>query len=320
MSTEKVKGWRSPGIRRLLNILGLLLTLAALFFAFQRVWSIGRADWEAFLAVDLLLVILFGTVLHALNNILLGWAWQKWLVFFGASAARPRLSIAVYARTQIAKYLPGNFIHLTGRHVLGNKVGYPHPALVGALVYEIIGLLSVAGVISLLAYPGAVALETGMLLRLLFMPLLLVLPVLVQAVVNHFSLARRFGFPQRSIRAALRGLLPVWALYALYFIVDGSILFVLVGATTGAWTGIPFLYVLSSFSISWVLGYITPGAPAGLGVRDAVMILILTNFIGAPSAAFVALVARLIVTLGDVVTFLLSYLIAGRTGLQNSIE
>jgi glycosyltransferase 2 family protein len=58
-----------------------------------------------------------------------------------------------------------------------------------------------------------------------------------------------------------------------------------------------------------VIGFITPGAPAGLGVRESIMILILTNFIGQPTAAFVALISRLVVTIGDLVFFLFSYLL-----------
>ena len=48
------------------------------------------------------------------------------------------------------------------------------------------------------------------------------------------------------------------------------------------------------------------GEGMGMGVREAVMILLLTSIIGEPAAALVALVFRLVTTLGDIVFFLIS--------------
>jgi hypothetical protein len=299
--------------------LGITLTLAALFFALQRLWSIGRSDWASLLSLDVLWLVLLAGGLHGLNSVLLGWAWHRLLLFFGDTAS-PRLSIAVYGRTQIAKYLPGNVLHFAGRHVLGNREGLRHPALAGALIYEVMGILIAGGAVSLFAFPAGVSLEGSLALRLLLIPLLLVLPLLVQFVVARFSLGARFGFPRLSIRAGYLQVLPVWAIYILYFVLDGLLLYAIVGVIAGAWDQFPILVAFSAFSISWLSGYLTPGAPAGLGVRDAVMILILTDFIGAPSAAFVTLVSRLVVTLGDVVFFLLSYPLAGKDGFRLSID
>ncbi len=62
-------------------------------------------------------------------------------------------------------------------------------------------------------------------------------------------------------------------------------------------------------------GYIVPGAPAGLGVREALFTRLFAPELGEGVAACVALVFRLITTLGDIVTvFIALYL--GRRVLQ----
>jgi glycosyltransferase 2 family protein len=305
----------SSTLRRAIQILGIVITLLALTFAFQRVWSIGRSNWEKLISVQVLLIIILGGVAHGVNQLLMGWAWQKLLIWFGEFTARLRICLAVYGRTQIAKYLPGNLFHYPARHVLGNRAGFHHPALVGALVYEIIGQLVAAGIIALVGLPKGIFLGNTIFIRLALLPLVFLLPLVIQFILTRFSIGRRLGFPEKTARDAFKGLLPIWAIYLVFFLIDGVIFGGVVGVSTGDWSAVPLLYIISAFAISWVIGFLTPGSPAGLGVREAIMILILTPYVGSPAAAFVALVSRLVVTLGDVVFFLSSYFFARKLDL-----
>ena len=65
--------------------------------------------------------------------------------------------------------------------------------------------------------------------------------------------------------------------------------------------------VFFAFLLSWVLGSLVPGAPAGLGVRDGAMVWILTPYF-AETAVVIAAVARLTTILGDAVAFLFGLL------------
>jgi uncharacterized membrane protein YbhN (UPF0104 family) len=308
MSNKKVIWEISSTFRRLLQILGIVISLIALVFAFQRIWTIGQSNWEKLLTANVLIIIVLGGVAHGMNYILMGWAWQRLLVWFGDLNASPAICLAVYGRTQIAKYLPGNIFHYPGRHIMGNRAGFHHPALLGSTFYEIIGTLVVAGIISLVGFPKDMNIGNSIYLRVAFIPLILVLPLLIQFILIRLDIGRRFGFPEKTVWEAFKELLPIWAIYGVFFLFEGVILWGIIGGSTGSWHGMPFIYILSAFTISWVIGFITPGAPAGLGVRDAIMILILTNFLGAPVAAFVALISRLVVTLGDLINFLISSL------------
>jgi uncharacterized membrane protein YbhN (UPF0104 family) len=294
-------------LRRSLQILGIILTLIGLGFAFQRIWAIGHSNWEKLLTFHVLVIILVGGLAHGVNYFLMGLAWQKLLVWFGESKSKPLICLAIYGRTQIAKYLPGNIFHYPSRHLMGNRAGFHHPALVGAMVYEIMGVLVAGGAISLIGFPKGIINGNSIIMRVAILPLILIFPFIIQYVLVHFSIGQRFDFPEKPVWEVVKGLYPVWAIYTFFFIFEGLILWGIIGGCTGLWFNVPLLYIFSAFSIPWVIGFITPGSPAGLGVRDALMILILTNFIGAPTAAFVTLVSRLVVTLGDVIFFLLSF-------------
>ena len=60
--------------------------------------------------------------------------------------------------------------------------------------------------------------------------------------------------------------------------------------------------VIAIWAAAWVIGYLTPGASAGLGVREAVMIGAFTG-LGAPleGATLVAIAFRVATTLGDII-------------------
>jgi hypothetical protein len=303
---------RSTRFRSWLRITGILITLVALAFFIQRIWSVGNSNWDTLLSPTVFLLVFFGGIAHGFNCLFQGWAWQKLIVWFGESNASLKNCLVIYGRTQIAKYIPGNVFHFAGRHVAANQAGFHHPALVGAMVYEIIGLLTVGAIISLLGFPGGLKLGSSLVLRLVFLPLLILLPLMVQFVLVRFSIARRLGIPEKPIWSGYKELIPVWGLYFIFFFVDGLIVWALISGYAGVWNSMPLLYIISGYAISWVIGFITPGAPAGLGVRDAVMILFFSQFLGSTSATQITIISRLVVTLGDLVFFLLTYFINRR--------
>jgi uncharacterized membrane protein YbhN (UPF0104 family) len=54
------------------------------------------------------------------------------------------------------------------------------------------------------------------------------------------------------------------------------------------------------FSIAWMAGFIVPGAPGGIGVREAVIIFFITPIIGEAQGVAIAIALRFITLLGDV--------------------
>ena len=57
------------------------------------------------------------------------------------------------------------------------------------------------------------------------------------------------------------------------------------------------------FAVAWVAGYLTPGAPGGLGVREAMMVLLLSPVVGSGAAVGLGITMRITTTLGDAVAF-----------------
>jgi uncharacterized membrane protein YbhN (UPF0104 family) len=60
---------------------------------------------------------------------------------------------------------------------------------------------------------------------------------------------------------------------------------------------------VSLYSVAWIAGVLTPGLPAGLGVREAILVQGLSPLLGATEALGSALLFRLLTTLADAIVF-----------------
>jgi hypothetical protein len=89
-----------------------------------------------------------------------------------------------------------------------------------------------------------------------------------------------------------------------FFTVAGGVLWALAAALAGAGSqALGPLTSLSTLALAWVAGFVVPGASAGIGVREAVLILALNGALGAEASTAVALMLRVVTTIGDAVWF-----------------
>src|SRR3546814_889247 len=65
-------------------------------------------------------------------------------------------------------------------------------------------------------------------------------------------------------------------------------------------TAISPILLTGAFASSWLIGFVTPGAPAGFGVREVVLSLWLSESMPASTVVVLVLALRIATTLGDV--------------------
>ena len=97
--------------------------------------------------------------------------------------------------------------------------------------------------------------------------------------------------------------------YICYFLLSpGVIFYALIFFFGEQGYSTPIGPVITIYALSWVIGYITPGASGGLGVREALIIGFLSGIVGEPASILVALALRLITIIGDFLVFGVSFL------------
>lgn len=67
--------------------------------------------------------------------------------------------------------------------------------------------------------------------------------------------------------------------------------------------------MVSAYIISWVLGFVVPGAPGGIGVREFVLTLLLGKTVGAELILTLSIMHRLTTIIGDFMAYLILLLI-----------
>jgi uncharacterized membrane protein YbhN (UPF0104 family) len=248
-----------------------------------------------------------GIFIYTISCVPLSNAWKILLVSLEGEARVPDRLLITFARSQLGKYLPGNVAHIAGRHIIANGHGYTNQALVLSTIYEISGLLSAAGLSSSVALIFS---ESAILDQF---PLVFAVPVLAFVLpllyLAHY-LAPRFAglrhirpFASRANAPAL--LFIPYLYYLTFFLLAGNALVLLTWPIESKPDSYSYLIIWLAFSTSWTLGFLTPGAPSGIGVREAVLVYILSPMLGTPDAIIVSVLFRVVTVGGDLLFWLL---------------
>ncbi len=225
--------------RRLGRWLGWLVVAGALAFVAERlwqgeVWTLARAQLAPLLAA-----VLAGALIYGVASLLLSAAWRQLLA--GEPQAGPPLGYhAVYGRTQIAKYLPGNVFHFVGRQVLGRTLGHSQRALALASVLEAVLLAALAAV---LAAPLAGRWLGGWAL---------LLPLAGAAALVLACAAARL-LPAGWAPPPAARVLQAAAAYGAFFAVAGGLVWLLASPLAGE-ARLPPLTAVSALALAWVAG------------------------------------------------------------------
>ena len=221
---------------------------------------------------------------YAAADVLLALAWRALLQVQGTPAGLA-WSVRTYGVSQLARYLPGNVAHFASRQLLGASAGVPHTVLARSSLYEIAGLASAGLLLGLPALPLIDAGRFGW-----------ITPAAGAAIVL-LALA--------AVRSAAGGLFARALAAHLLFLLAASLTFttllVLLAPATGG--ALPWPAACGAYAAAWLAGFVTPGAPAGLGVREAAILLLLGGHAAEPDLLAAVALNRVVSVSGDTIFF-----------------
>jgi hypothetical protein len=249
-----------------------------------------------------------------------GWAWGRIVRWLEPSAqVSAREAVAVQCFSWVLKYIPGQVGSVTNKVLWAGRKGISRTLIVISFIYENVFLqiasIVPAMVILLIALGPAIF---GTNTTLLLVPLLVLIPA---AMVLHAPTFRRIvGIPLRKVLKKpvpreyfLTGpqALASSAEFVLPRIVNG-IGFVMIAETVSDIGPAQWLPFAAAYALAGAIGILAILVPSGIGVREAVIVLILSQYVPAPEAIIISLLARLLATIGDAIVALI-YLIVRRT-------
>jgi uncharacterized membrane protein YbhN (UPF0104 family) len=285
------------------TIIGTLLVLLSFYYIGLQLWGY-REDLQAWTPTSASFIAIgFCIIIYALANYLLAAAWVRQLRICGEITLDWRVLLPIYGKSQIAKYIPGNIAHIAGRHAMGKFAGIAHSHLVIAALYEIIGLVCAALIITLIGGSSVINQFTSLSWSVAALPIILISYLISPRLLQLFR-------PDMESVSPLM-MLPPLIYYAFFFLASGTAL-VIVGIYTGSFTLKPDnLIILSAFAVAWAVGFLTPGAPSGIGIREAILVLLLSPFTGEGNSLIMAFLFRLVTIGGDIVFYFSSIVTSG---------
>lgn len=290
------------------NLVAVIAVLAFLYLAVTEssaltTLSLGADQLPALLGVfpAYVLAITFGAL-----------AWARLLHGTGTKCS-PMLCIRIIFLSQAAKYIPGNVAHHVGRITLAKQHQLPLSSTLFSMFLETLWAIGIASLISATAlltagqwlFSGLPELPSWQLLA----GLCLVSLALPLAGHRLFEWAAAW-WAKRQQTSAASLTMPSFAifwqvglLYIINYLLLGFILMLIAGQLFQ--TEHNDLLLLSGiFAIAWTVGFITPGAPAGLGIRELMLVGMMTPIYDAEIAVAIAATLRLVTVVGDALAFL----------------
>ncbi|MBN1141559.1 MAG: flippase-like domain-containing protein [Deltaproteobacteria bacterium] len=296
-------------LRKLLLIGFPLLSLGFfIYYAVTNFYGIPSLKWDS-VSVG----VAFSSVFLAAFNIWVGGViWHLLLGDNGVSLPFGKAQV-IFSISQFGKYLPGNVGQHIGRVGMAKEIGIPISITFHTIFIEMLWGAGVSAGLALAALfflgvekASGFQLQIGPLPLMFLVALLLSMPWLIIGALNRFfpRWANRLTGGGTISPPKLRTALMAAALFLLCFLTMGLILKLqarwLFGVADGG-----LLELTCLFSLAWLAGYITPGAPGGLGVREAMMVLLLTPVLGGGAAVGLGMTLRVTTTMGDILAFAL---------------
>lgn len=300
-------------MKRRIRIIGLVIGMLAIpAFAVYAARALRGQDLYRYYTTTALTGISVATFLYALNIPISAWGWRRLLCDLGVKHSWRRLS-EILSVTQMAKYLPGNVGQHISRTGMALTSGIPLSPFLTSIIGETVVAVFAAISIGLgglgCSNVGLHLLRRESAVTIVAAAALAAVPMLLLASARGtiFRVTRRL-LPTRLRSGVIMlphagALLYAFTAYCGIFIVTGCGLTAMAALLFPASAHDGFL-LTGSFALAWIVGFFTPGAPAGLGVREGVMLTMLQANYSKPDALILLIGFRVATTAGDALCFL----------------
>ncbi len=295
---------KKPLKKRIIEVLGYLVSGIALYFVYKYVINIDLEAAKQKLSYTWipLLLVFISIYIVLMGFLATGWRYMLELLH-GSSLPKWRI-IGIYTKTQIYKYIPSNLMHVIARIYFATKLGPSKTNVVQSYFLEIVFMVLIGLIIVLTTvYTGSFTLSDELILKfktalagggkvfsygILIFGVVAIAFYLVKALRNYKS-----AFSSDNLMRIFK----LFILLVCFFFGMGCVEYFVFSGLLGMDIG--FLYVVSLFTITWLGMFIIPGAPGGIGIREFIVIALLSPIYGPDDPTIGILIFRVITVLGD---------------------
>jgi len=266
---------------------------------------LGRILWENWTQVReapftfRIFPLVLSTLVFAFSYLIQFWAWYLITLRVGIAISF-RETLGSWFYSQMGKYLPGKIWLLLSRFYIYGSKGKSKEAVTLALYFETVTIIVAAGLLFLASLPflrgGRFTDLRGvfpwMLLALAF-AFLFLHPRVLQKVLNR--ILNSFHRTPLFLTVSYSDILLVLGICVLSWVVGGIGFYLFVDSLFPI-SSKHFLFLTGALAISSTLGLVALFAPSGLGVREGVLVYLLSSMMPSSVAVILSVLTRLWMT------------------------
>jgi uncharacterized membrane protein YbhN (UPF0104 family) len=285
----------NTAIKKYSKYIGVIFSLASLFYILIILNKNLSLIGDILSKKQVYLVIITGLALYAitqLNSV------STWYIQLHQKHPKMRFSsfYKIIGTSQIGKYLPGNIGHIIGRVFLAKQYEIKLKEVTTSILYESL-LLIFSGLLISIGYfiyfdHIDLGIDNKIIIYLFIVVSILILAFIISRKVKLFNF-----LPNKHI-------LYIILLNLFSFIILGLILFIIQYLLIDE--SISIIKLIIAIAISFVSGFIVPGSPGGIGVREFIFVTLLTSNLNEANALVMIVTLRLITVIGDIGMYLIS--------------
>ena len=266
-------------LKKVIKTVGNVVMIAALAFVVKKLFDMDISlsqfrEGRVLAALSLCMLV---------TTVIIIFSCYPWLVFTRSLSGRKipfSTAMPVYTQSNLYKYLPGNVFQYVGRNQLASDMDISHVDVACATVLDVLFCVFWTAVISVILLGGRIAELMAEYGRNLLMvgAVGIVLLILLIIVIKLKFKDKLKSYLSRYSKAFVKENRPMLLRGAFYYLLQNTVSAVMYfvclklivpQADTGE-----LIALTGAFMFAWIIGFVTPGAPGGIGIREGVMLFV----------------------------------------------
>ena len=287
--------------RKAFKIIGNIITVICLGFI---VYSLATfdIDYSILLNTKVLAVVLVSAVLMSTPVLINAVSYRMLLQLVGGQDIAFNEVRDLYASANIAKYLPGNVMHYASRNIIGTRYGISNKKVLASTVLEVgLKIITAVVLIMVLAFDYLKTVIAQGYNRYLVWAIAVTTFFIIGLLIFIYIKFKEDIKPKKFLSNVLAIFLLDSAVYLINILCFALFAWVVVQDFSLVWHN---FFIISGIHLTaWLVGYLTPGAPGGIGVKEAVMVFLMGGLMVKSDILLVTVLLRIASILGDSLAF-----------------
>jgi len=297
---------------KVVRLVGNLLTCIAIIYIGKKLYSYD-IDFTIIKEQSTMSIMFILVIVYMMCVILECLPWRA-LIYEIASIKISFIEISViFTKANILKYVPGNVFQYVGRNELAVKKDIKHSDVAFSTIIDVIWKLSTNCIVAILIYwNGMISWINYQGLSIQIIVVALVVLCAIIAIV--ILLSRKFHEQANRLRTKLKCinkksfnfcLVRNFIFYSIQCVVTSIITFTIFKIVSPIEISmLDFRIYIGAILVAWIIGFVTLGAPGGLGVREAVLIFLLKDVMVDDIILLGVVISRVVSIVGDLAAFI----------------